>query len=638
MKKQVLLLFAALFTAVSVSAQQWSQEVTELVSPFGLRAKAAPAKGTITPTEGQLWWGYMTENDLSSSTTIGIGSPTSFICGIFIPANHEQLGTATVKAVRVYVGNGLGSSMSNVKVWISKTRPASVSAADYVQDVASLADGANDIELTTPYAVDNAGFYIGYAVTSSENFPILSCGSDAPNAFWICAPGQISWSDLNGQGFGKLAFQILVEGGTFPDYSATPNAIDYQCAPLGGSNTIKLPVTNIGQNPLTSIDYTITSDGVTGAEQHADVASPITFNNIGEVEITIDADSELGVKTKTLTITKVNGNENASSNNSVSFPLYTVVQLATHRVTVEEYTGTGCGYCPRGMVGMEKLRNTFGDSFVGIAVHQYNSGDAMYIAPNSYANLNFDGAPQCTLERRYYTDPYYGNGEDICDDFRTVLARQALVAVDVEAMWNEDQSKVNAKATVQSLTDGATYKIEYVLIGDGITGTASGFKQSNYYTQYSSSSLPEDLAPFGSGGQYGTSSVSGLTFNDVALSSSYVSGSNQASQLTNLSNSEPAYSEYTLNLPTKTTLLNAIDKEQVYVAVLLVDNSGKIANAAKAKVQPYEPTGINLLTSGQTTPAAQQYYTIDGKLLNAPVKGINIVKYSDGSVNKVVIK
>ena len=640
MKKQVLLLFAALFTAVSVSAQQWSQEVTELTSPFGLRAKAAPAKGTITPTEGQLWWGYMTENDLSSVTSVGVGQANlTFLAAIKVPANHEQLGSSTIKAVRIFVDNGLGTSMSNVKVWISSSLPATAAAASYVQDVASLVDGYNDIELTTPYEINNGEFYVGYAVTSSEKYPITSCGTDVPNAFLISVPGSMGWEDLNGYGFGKLAFQILVEGGTFPNDSATPNDVDYQIAQIGSTATIKIPVTNIGQNPLTSIDYTITSDGETGAEQHADVASPITFNNIGEVEITIDADSELGVKTKTLTITKVNGNENASSNNSVSFPLYTVVQLATHRVTVEEYTGTGCGWCPRGMVGMEKLRHTFGDSFVGIAVHQYNSGDAMYIAPNSYANLNFDGAPQCTLERRYYTDPYYGNGEDICDDFRAVLARQPLVAVDVEAMWNEDQSKVNAKATVQSLADGANYKIEYVLIGDGITGTASGFKQSNYYPNYySSSSLPEDLAPFGSGGQYGTTSVAGLTFNDVALSSSYVSGSNQASQLTNLSNTEPAYSEYTLNLPTKTVLLNAIDREQVYVAVLLVDNSGKIANAAKAKVQPYEPTGINLLTSGQTTPAAQQYYTIDGKLLNAPVKGINIVKYSDGSVRKVVIK
>ena len=31
-------------------------------------------------------------------------------------------------------------------------------------------------------------------------------------------------------------------------------------------------------------------------------------------------------------------------------------------------------------------------------------------------------------------------------------------------------------------------------------------------------------------------------------------------------------------------------------------------------------------------------YSIDGKLLSAPVKGINIVKYADGTTRKVIVK
>ena len=638
MKKRSLLLFAAMIMVLCANAQAWSQEVKEVKknpNPLGVKA-TAPNRATITPSEGQVWWGYMAESDLSNSTTVGVGSPASFLAAIKIPANHESIGSSTIKAIRFYIADGLASSMSDVKVWISTSLPASADAADYVQSVKSVANGANDIELTTPYAVNNQAIYVGYALTSSNNYPIMSCGSDAPDALLLSVPGSISWSDLNGNKFGKLALQILVEGGYFFDNGATPNAIDFQVAPIGGTATFNIPVTNKGLNDITSIDYTITTDGETSAEQHADVASPISFNGTGNVKVTVDADSEKGLKDKTLTITKVNGVENAATNNSITFPLYTVAKLATHRVVVEEYTGTGCGYCPRGIVGMEKLRNTFGDLFVGIAVHQYNTGDAMYIATNSYASLNFDGAPQCMIDRRYYTDPYYGNGYDICDDFAAVQSIPTFVDVNVEANWNEDESKVDAKATVQSLKDGENYNIEYVLIGDGITGTASGFNQSNYYYQYSASQLPADLADFGRGGKYGKSSVSGLIFNDVALSSSYVSGSNKAAKLTNLSSEEPAISEYTLNLPTKTALKNAIDKEQVYVAALIIDNSGIIVNAAKAKVMPYEPTGI--INVKPSAIDAQQYYTIDGKRIDAPVKGVNIVKYSDGSTRKVVIK
>ena len=31
-------------------------------------------------------------------------------------------------------------------------------------------------------------------------------------------------------------------------------------------------------------------------------------------------------------------------------------------------------------------------------------------------------------------------------------------------------------------------------------------------------------------------------------------------------------------------------------------------------------------------------YTLDGRRIDAPVKGINIVRYSDGSVRKVMVK
>ena len=44
--------------------------------------------------------------------------------------------------------------------------------------------------------------------------------------------------------------------------------------------------------------------------------------------------------------------------------------------------------------------------------------------------------------------------------------------------------------------------------------------------------------------------------------------------------------------------------------------------------------GVN----GETIATAKQYYTLDGKQLSAPQKGLNIVKMSDGTTTKVVVK
>ena len=51
----------------------------------------------------------------------------------------------------------------------------------------------------------------------------------------------------------------------------------------------------------------------------------------------------------------------------------------------------------------------------------------------------------------------------------------------------------------------------------------------------------------------------------------------------------------------------------------------------------YDATGINhVTTSGDAKETSR--YTADGQRLDAPAKGLNIVKYSDGSVKKVIIQ
>ena len=49
-------------------------------------------------------------------------------------------------------------------------------------------------------------------------------------------------------------------------------------------------------------------------------------------------------------------------------------------------------------------------------------------------------------------------------------------------------------------------------------------------------------------------------------------------------------------------------------------------------------TGINMAVTGQAKPTVTGCYDINGRKLNAPARGINIIKYSDGTARKVVIK
>ena len=55
------------------------------------------------------------------------------------------------------------------------------------------------------------------------------------------------------------------------------------------------------------------------------------------------------------------------------------------------------------------------------------------------------------------------------------------------------------------------------------------------------------------------------------------------------------------------------------------------------KIVEYDPTGIDRVTTS-TDAKELSRYSVNGQRLSAPAKGLNIVKYSDGSVKKVVVQ
>lgn len=636
MKKQLLFLFAIM---VAISSYGQTLEKSYL--------RKAPLKAPLTngaATDAnvlQNWWGYVTNE--TSKMGLGVKSADTYHCAIFIPGNHAVASGKTIKSVRF----GLTAShATDAKVWLASSLPSAINESNTLQivDVSQklLGKESIDVELNTPYAIPAEGVYVGYTftitstTTQDDQYPILVTGEEAPNALLIRTDQAVpQWSDMNGYGYGSLFLQVLLEG-EFVDNTATAADFGTAYAAIGQPNDIKISVKNNGISPATSIDYTITTDGVVGEEQHADIATPIDFNSTGDVIISVTGDATIGTKAKTLNITKVNGKVNSEANVATTFTLETLPALWERNVVVEEYTGTGCGWCPRGLVGMDNLRKAYGDRFVGIGLHQYNSGDAMYIASNAYASLSFQGAPSCRINRGAEIDPYYGSSESILDDFAAEMAIPALAKVNVSGTADADLTTVEAKAEVEALLDNSKFTLEFVVIGDGLTGTTSTWNQSNYYYQYSASELPADLSMFGTGGKYGKSSVTGWKFNDVALCSSYVNGSNKAPVLGTLNASEKKEAEYTLTLPTKTVLKNALQSDQLYVIALVVDQNKKIVNAAKTKIEVANPSGIETIETASSQ--VEGFYTLDGKRLSAPVKGMNVIKMSNGTTRKVVIR
>lgn len=641
MKKFLLSAFAMLL-ALTAGAQNFTVEKSP--NPQGVQAPVfgafkAPAKANLAANQRLV--GYFNTDDCD--TYLGVTGITgnNKVAMVLTADDLAPYYGKKIAGVRFNLGEGEtanGVFVQNLKIADGQiTEATSLVSSD--ESVTSAAGAKNTgewhevmfdqkVELNSSFE----GLFVGYNYKQkSNNYPI-GVSSKVEGPFYIYANIPASkggngedWYQINSGGYG-LSIQLIVEGDFAPN-AVRPLDFGEFTVVKGKSKNVAVSLWNIGSK-LTSIDYTIALDGKAGAEQHLDFGKDFGLGGTHSVEIPFAAASELGASTVTLTITKVNGEENACVKNSATGTLYTVEREFVKRSVAEQFTGTGCGNCPSGHVAMHNMHNLYGDQFIGIALHQFNASDPMY---NASYDLGFTGAPQCMVNRSSgVLAPY----EQMPEVLKASLDEIALTDVTVTGTFAEEDTKVNATASVESLVAG-DYNIAFMLTADGLTGTTNSWKQSNYFCKgggrYSSkASMPDDLKHLW---DMGSSYVE--TYNDVLIASSYVSSNNKATLPTLVANGTVS-SEYTMKMPTKVALKKALKLDQIYVVALLLDKkTGAIVNAGRARVTG--STGIEDVTTGSEATVVARY-NVNGVQIAAPVKGINIVKMSDGTTRKVLVK
>lgn len=142
------------------------------------------------------------------------------------------------------------------------------------------------------------------------------------------------------------------------------------------------------------------------------------------------------------------------------------------RLVCEEGTGTWCGWCVRGIVGLHDMAAKYPDQFIGIAVH---ANDKMQNAAyaNFLVNMGINGYPGSIINRqRGSVDPSFGNLE------KALKAMPQYSEVDVNCEADLSATNFSIRAIVKPLVniDNANYSVVFVMTEDHISD-----KQSNYY-------------------------------------------------------------------------------------------------------------------------------------------------------------
>ena len=645
-----------------------AQKIEKYGKSTGLTFKKMAPPTALTRAAGQdVVFTYAEGTGVSA---VGVQQNAHYDCAIFIPGEYAG---NTINGVAFYIIDK--SVVSNVSCWIDDKLPGNAPTdCNFSQNVNAITDDVlttgYPVVVESEYTVPDGGCYVGYsfdAVATSEYgaYPIAVDGMADKQGGMFINFDNTRWDNYYGQGFGNLLTAVVMSGDNFPGNAVTLNSTDFGkvIASLNGVGNVRISFTSKGVNPVTSLSYVVDDVNAarTASEEKTVAVDNVGFLGTGYVTFSVDAAAEQGLLDKKITITKVNGaTPEGDGVLTATGNLLTVSKDVKRKVVVEEFTGTGCPYCTRGYAGMSALEDKYPYEFIGIAAHSsMNYPDPM--ENDSYISLMYSlysfGLPSALLNRSgnmTLYDPYFGSSTStllgIYDDFEA-LCGSAEAEVTVNPVWSEDGKNVNINTDVTFLWDATDkYALAYVLVEDGLHGDdyywwqynylygASGYENEPYLYEWTQRG-EFDNAVFGSNAPF----VKDMVYDHVALDSKNILGTE-----TNLT--APIVSGQVQSHETTFDLSNGIkgyylgndliqDRSKLKVVAMLINTStGEIVNADEKPIAEYESTGISNITATDENATEVARYSLDGARLSAPVKGINIIKMSDGTTKKVVVE
>lgn len=600
-----------------------AQELGADVQP----AAATPAYPDVTigETDNRIDYGFYTgEGDIKTVTNNY--KPETY--DVAIKLNDPTMVGTAIESITFPLQEVEGVSDISVFLTSQLRVENNKNAADLtVKAVTPAEPGFITVKLDKPYLIPEGGVYVGYSMTinkaesEANALPIAVTPEVHEGGFYLhTSDGFLKWIDA-AEGLGcSSILQVKLAGSSIKSNAVTVAEGESKYVLTGQEFTVPVTVTNHGANGIQSLDITYSLAGKTGS-QHFDTTVDAFYGKSTTVSLNLPAIAEKGNYEVALNVNKVNAVANEDAATATTISVMAMNTLPKKRTLLEEYTGTWCGYCPRGYVGLEKLAELYPDDYVLVS---YHNGDDMEIMSSYSFPSPVEGFPDAWMDRDVEVDAYYGinygkKDLGIADDLAERNKQFGQADINISAEKADDQSTVNIATEVTfpyDLTNGK-YAVEYIVTADGLTDATWG--QSNNYAD-GSMGYPKYMDVF----TKGESTVYGLVFNDVAVLTSEQSGGSN-NTITTASADVPVKLQYSLNLANalNTSRQPVIqDVNKVKIVALLIDSAtGKVVNANKVKLG--ETTGIVNVKGSQDTKAT--IYDLMGRRISQPAKGLYII-------------
>ena len=534
----------------------------------------------------------------------------------------------------------------------------------------------NEIKFSKSITIaENTDFIVGFN-TPNKNMTNVAANNTSGTSYSLMAYGNL------GQGMGwyplsqsvTIIAQILIEKeGGFPN----DFAVEYfHVAPYGkASNAINAyaKLNNFGKDKVQKYTLGLYVNGnkvSTYDNSTSEYAADFAVDDKGvlvSTPFTLPANVKVGENnTVTVKVETVDGKapvgnlkDDEGSDTFLGFDK----SIDRQKSLIEQYTSQYCPNCPIGYDVLRALTKEYPNDYAWVANH----GDMSTSMTDEYTTavgnvvraFAYSGYPSVSVNRYYIENEYlnsantvsfglnYGSTDDAKDYVKTIIRT-------VNALSRED-APAFVTLNIKPTFDMSTGKLTFTVKGQGVANAAKLLKGATLTTYLTQDGLKSDQ--INSKNEWMSDYAHENVLRDVIVNakSNVTKTVNPAGDVItwNGDNFEMTY-EYTVN---KEWYAQGVDKLRLtaFVSMPFWDGNTAETSGTQTYVKFNDPrrtnvnqcqvihlsegvVGVQGVKNNTENVVVVARYNADGQQINAAQKGLNILKMSDGTVRKVLVK
>lgn len=573
------------------------------------------------------------DTDAISTEGMRVSTPSSGLVtmGVILDTEEVEMFTGSkIVAFRV----GLAEAATISRVFVIPVTPGGAYGTVVPWTCNASSAGWNTIELATPYTIniqEGEKLLIGFDYQQTENNAPLSLvqeGDVIYDTYQYKRVGRIPmWATAGLSPYGNLCLQCIVENDNFPEVLIrTSDLVSEKYIKKGNDLPFSFVTKNKGPRPVETGDVTfdIKIDGetmLTVTNPEPLTGDPITIQGAIPTDGFESGEHVLTVVATTLEGEAIDYVKPLTHN----FVVFNQI-FPRQKHIIEQFTSTYCTYCPLGnsMLSLVKAQRddviwvgVHGNLGSGVDPYTTNQGDSImaFMGSDSYPSAAFDRAPgwedaNVVNSIGYYEQYHQQIADELCDFFDALADESPnFISIKIDPKVNLNTREAVIKVSGEMSDDfdailGTGNKLTVYLTEDSLI--ARQLNNGSWVSQYQHNGVF----------RCALGSIKGVDFSKAG--NSYEN-------------------EFTLTIPSDWNLMNmnvvALVSRPLENRVI---SDMRVFNAETVRLVN-ENVGIEELTNNQDV-VPVEYYDIMGRQHDSLQQGINIVKMSDGTARKVLVK